>query len=1113
MQADTGGRKRHGPRDHPGWIRVSGLAGLSIAAVAAAFLTLLSPLMSSGGWSTDTTAFAQGRGTPLGQPPTLTRTTTPAVTSTPTQTPTQTFTSTATSTSTVTQTPTPLDLSITKDDQLANHTAHIGGNITYKLSVANVGGTAATGITVIDPVPAGLTLLAAADNSSRGFVCQVGTPSNPNQVTCTGGTLGPTGSATSTGSINVVVAVNNACVAVSPVVNTAQINPPATPGGNDRPIAETNTSNNTASVTTIIAECPQITLTNTPTQTNTLTPTVTQTPTRTATPTVSSTPAVDVSISKSSNPIAMTAAGSGAPNDVLQYILTLQNCPDPVAMPVCADSGPVTITDTLPLANASFLNATSSSGFVCGAPDAQNVISCQGGSVGARSSAQVTITLEVTSCPGGGYLFNTASVIVNDNNAANNIATLFTSCSTVGVVNPPITATITNTVVATLTRTATITRTPTTIPAFATGTTTATPGFAFLKLSSSGTVNPGQAFTYTLQLVNQSGSTISNVNLSDPMPAQVAATSVTADNGLNCSISTAFQANGTVLCTGGSIPSGTTATVTIQVLASPTCTGSPIINTATISQPAVAQNTATNSTTFDGCATVTPTQTVTSTVTLTPTFDLAIAKIQTTGATVSAGSPVVYQITVSSTGSGTINNISFTDQLPAGFTPNSVNPYGGTWNGTCSPSAPGAGALVTCSGGSMTAGNSLTLTISGAANGTTCTTMNNQATLTGPADSNAANNTSAVVVTTVQCPNLGVTKTVATTVDTATNFGTAGAATQSVNISGANQTVTWRLTVTNNGAGGAQANAVVLTDAQPQGFSAFAAVPVTGTWSCIALVNGKTNSNDVQCTLTSALAAGGSAAIDVSSTATANSATGAALGDNTDTVTASLTCTGVATPCSTAQQSAGGHTANGNTTVYGVNLVTTVTSTANTVASPATYSYFVTVVNNSFGNYTQPAGWNINGALAHRATTAQPIANTPMTDAQILNVTTNGAGDACQFLNNVSVQAGTTNADVYECAVNSTLGPNNSRVVTILVNGLTASAAGLSLDGSATNVNPVTAGTFATVSPICSGPTATAVTSTCTAEQVTGGTPTFTTQPGTAGIPSDNRNAKFVSQT
>ena len=81
---------------------------------------------------------------------------------------------------------------------------------------------------------------------------------------------------------------------------------------------------------------------------------------------------------------------------------------------------------------------------------------------------------------------------------------------------------------------------------------------------------------------------------------------------------------------------GETANITINVLAAASCLSSPIVNTATLTQPLVANNTATNITQFDACATQTPsltatptetqtpTQTATPTNTLVPTFDLAM---------------------------------------------------------------------------------------------------------------------------------------------------------------------------------------------------------------------------------------------------------------------------------------------------------------------------------------------------------------------------------------------------------------------------------------------------------------------------------------------------------
>ena len=64
------------------------------------------------------------------------------------------------------------DLSITKTGPT---TAVPGGRVTYAVTVANAGPSAATGVTVDDPTPAGLTLVSTSGDCTTAFPCQLGT--------------------------------------------------------------------------------------------------------------------------------------------------------------------------------------------------------------------------------------------------------------------------------------------------------------------------------------------------------------------------------------------------------------------------------------------------------------------------------------------------------------------------------------------------------------------------------------------------------------------------------------------------------------------------------------------------------------------------------------------------------------------------------------------------------------------------------------------------------------------------------------------------------------------------------------------------------------------------
>ena len=86
------------------------------------------------------------------------------------------------------------DLSITKTGPT---TAVPGGRVTYAVTVANAGPSAATGVTVDDPTPAGLTLVSTSGDCTTAFPCALGTmpPGTTRTIAATytvaGGTAAP----------------------------------------------------------------------------------------------------------------------------------------------------------------------------------------------------------------------------------------------------------------------------------------------------------------------------------------------------------------------------------------------------------------------------------------------------------------------------------------------------------------------------------------------------------------------------------------------------------------------------------------------------------------------------------------------------------------------------------------------------------------------------------------------------------------------------------------------------------------------------------------------------------------------------------------------------------
>lgn len=213
--------------------------------------------------STRTPRACSPPGTPDTPTPTRTRTrtATPTETATATGTATGTATPTATATVTATATRTPLpqaDLVISKSASANSITA--GAHLTYTISITNLGTASASGVAVVDVLPAGVAY--AAHSTAQG-----------NYASATGlwsvGTLVSGGNATL--RLGVTVLPGTAGVITNTVsVAALELDP--------------NPANNSASVSTTVYQ-----IGTTPTATSIATPTATASATPTATPTATAT--------------------------------------------------------------------------------------------------------------------------------------------------------------------------------------------------------------------------------------------------------------------------------------------------------------------------------------------------------------------------------------------------------------------------------------------------------------------------------------------------------------------------------------------------------------------------------------------------------------------------------------------------------------------------------------------------------------------------------------------------------------------------------------------------------------------------------------------------------
>ena len=242
--------------------------------------------------------------------------------------------------------------------------------------------------------------------------------------------------------------------------------------------------------------------------------------------------------------------------------------------------------------------------------------------------------------------------------------------------------------------------------------------YTISKTDGKTTVNPGETVTYTITATNTSTVNDTNVTITDTLPSNV--TFVSASGGTLNGNSVAFVLP--------SIAAGQTITrsVTVTVNAN-TTNGTVLTNVATV------RNFSANDTT---------TVQVVTTAT-----DMGLT--MTAPSTVQRGSTLSYQINVTNLGIVAASNVQVVDPpVPAGNT---------TFNsGLSSASCTQSGSQVICNVGTVTPGQTVTLTVTyNVLAQTPCTgtiTLQNTATVTSSTTDPNATNNSATVSTTVTCP-------------------------------------------------------------------------------------------------------------------------------------------------------------------------------------------------------------------------------------------------------------------------------------------------------------------------------------------------------------------------
>jgi uncharacterized repeat protein (TIGR01451 family) len=288
---------------------------------------------------------------------------------------------------------------------------------------------------------------------------------------------------------------------------------------------------------------------------------------------------------------------------------------------------------------------------------------------------------------------------------------------------------------------------------------------------------PGTPITYTITVTNTGTSNAVNVNVVDTLPPGVIANSITVDGS---QVTDNNPDAGILSFVIPSVPTGVANAVTVLVQANigAAVTGS-ITNTVNISGGGVGDPPAGN--------------TATVTTNLQSQVDARITKTGPATA-VPGGAPITYTLQVVNDGPSIATNAIVTDTLPAGLTLQSITLNGTAVNNT------GTGNNIEFTIPQLLVGNAnaLTYTIVAAVAPTATSSLSNTATVTAAGDINPNNNTSAAVVTTLTpTADIGVTKSVS-------------AATAQPG-----QQLTYTINVFNNGPSVAQG--VTLTDVLPAG--------------------------------------------------------------------------------------------------------------------------------------------------------------------------------------------------------------------------------------------------------------------------------------------------------
>ncbi len=232
--------------------------------------------------------------------------------------------------------------------------------------------------------------------------------------------------------------------------------------------------------------------------------------------------------------------------------------------------------------------------------------------------------------------------------------------------------------------------------------------------TSTSTVTVGDTASYRIQTIANGTGSSTNVVLTDTLPGDLEWT-VSGPGAADCAIT-----DGVLTCNFGTLPKGTTRTVTVSAVTTAAVCGG-LSNTASVTAD-VDANLANNT---DGPVTITvrcP--------------DVSVAKTAEPAA-IEAGGLARYSIVVTAGGTGSSTGVTLSDTLPAGLTWTVSGPNAGS----CSPKSPVAGGTtLTCNFGTLPAGATRTIVLTAPTAGAHCPGITNTATVRANIDTNLANN-------------------------------------------------------------------------------------------------------------------------------------------------------------------------------------------------------------------------------------------------------------------------------------------------------------------------------------------------------------------------------------